>query len=70
VDTIVDRFFPMLEEISQRLETVDEAVLLHPDRESLQSVHRIKRDLARLRLFTPGFCHFGPILALGCAVSV
>ncbi len=49
VDTIVDRFFPMLEEISQRLETVEEAVLLHPDRESLQAVHRIKRDLVLLR---------------------
>ncbi len=49
IDTIVDRFFPMLEEISQRLETVEEAVLLQPDRANLHSVHRIKRDLVLLR---------------------
>lgn len=49
IDTMVDRFFPILEEVSDRLETVEEAVLLSPDRETLQSVHRIKRDLVLLR---------------------
>ena len=49
IDTVVDRFFPILEEISQRLETVEEAVLVRPDTENLQSVHRIKRDLVLLR---------------------
>lgn len=49
IDTMVDRFFPILEEISERLEDVEETVLLNPDREDLQTVHRIKRDLLLLR---------------------
>ena len=49
LDDIVNRFFPLLEEVSQRLETIEERVLLHPDRENLQTVHRIKRDLVLLR---------------------
>lgn len=49
IDTIVDGFFPILETISGRLEAVEETVLLNPDRATLQSVHRIKRDLVLLR---------------------
>ncbi len=49
IDTMVDRFFPVLEEISQRLEAVEDAVLVRPDRDNLQTVHRIKRDLVLLR---------------------
>lgn len=49
IDTVVDRFFPILEAISQRLETLEETALLHPDQETLQSIHRIKRDLVLLR---------------------
>ena len=49
IDTLVDRFFPLLEEISERLETVEETVLVSPEREDLQTVHRIKRDLLLLR---------------------
>lgn len=49
IDTMVDRFFPIMEEISERLEAVEETVLLNPDREDLQTVHRIKRDLLLLR---------------------
>ena len=49
LDDIVNRFFPLLEEVSQRLETVEEAVLVAADRGNLQTVHRIKRDLVLLR---------------------
>ncbi len=49
LDDIVNRFFPLLEEISQRLETVEDEVLVAADRGNLQTVHRIKRDLVLLR---------------------
>ncbi len=49
LDTVVDRFFPMLEEVSRHLEGVEEAVLVRPDPESLHRTHAIKRDLVLLR---------------------
>jgi magnesium transporter len=49
LDDIVNGFFPLLEEVSSQLEAVEEQVLLRPNRENLQTVHRIKRDLVLLR---------------------
>jgi magnesium transporter len=49
LDTVVDRFFPILDDISSRLEDVEEIVLTEPDRHTLGSIHRVKRDLVLLR---------------------
>lgn len=49
VDAIVDNYFPLLERYSDRLEDVEEEILTHADRETLQEVHAIKRELFLLR---------------------
>jgi magnesium transporter len=49
LDSIVDRFFPILDEVSARLEEVEERLLHRPHPETLQSMHLIKRDLVLIR---------------------
>lgn len=49
LDSIVDRFFPILDEVSERLEEAEERVLDRPQPQTLQSIHRIKRDLVLIR---------------------
>jgi magnesium transporter len=49
MDTIVDRFFPILDELSGRLEQAEEAVLSRPQVQSLHAIHLIKRDLLMVR---------------------
>jgi magnesium transporter len=49
LDTLVDRFFPILDETSGHLEQAEEDVLTRPDMQSLQAIHLIKRDLVMIR---------------------
>jgi len=49
LDTIVDEFFPILEQYAERIERLEHLVLTKPDRTTLQSIHRIKRDLLMVR---------------------
>jgi len=49
LDTIVDEFFPILEQYAGRIERLEHRVLTQPDRTTLQSIHRIKRDLLMIR---------------------
>jgi magnesium transporter len=49
MDTIVDRFFPILDELSSRLEQAEEDVLSRPQVQSLHAIHLIKRDLLMVR---------------------
>lgn len=49
LDTIVDGFYPLLEDTSQRLEEAEELVIDQPQAQNLQRIHQIKRDLILLR---------------------
>jgi len=49
LDAIVDRFFPILEEFSERLEAAEDEVLSRPQMQSLQAMHGIKRELVLVR---------------------
>ena len=49
IDLIVDGFFPVLEDYSDRLEDLEEAMLDRHDRETWQAVHSTKRELLLLR---------------------
>jgi magnesium transporter len=49
LDTLVDRFFPILDETSNHLEQAEEDVLARPQPQSLQAIHLIKRDLVMIR---------------------
>ena len=49
LDYIVDEFFPILDQYAERIERLEQLVLTKPDRATLQSIHRIKRDLLMIR---------------------
>jgi magnesium transporter len=45
LDYLGDEFFPILERYAERIERLEYLILTKPDRTTLQSIHRIKRDL-------------------------
>lgn len=49
LDGIVDRYYPVLERYSERLSDLDEELLEHPTRGTLQRIHAIKRELLLMR---------------------
>ena len=49
LDTLVDGFYPVLEDAARHLEDVEEAMFDHPGPENLHAIHRIKRGLILLR---------------------
>jgi magnesium transporter len=48
-DGVVDGFLPVTEAIDDRISAIEEAVLEKPDRETLQELLRLRRDVQRLR---------------------
>ncbi|MBF2096990.1 MAG: magnesium/cobalt transporter CorA [Gloeomargaritaceae cyanobacterium C42_A2020_066] len=49
VDAIVDGFFPVLEIYGERLEDLEDEVVVRPTAHTLSKVHALKRDLLSLR---------------------
>jgi magnesium transporter len=49
IDAIVDEAFPILEQFGDRLEELEDTVLQRPSPETLQEIHRVKRELLLLR---------------------
>lgn len=49
IDSIVDNFFPVLEELGERLEALEEEVIEDPDRETVREIHAARKDLLALR---------------------
>lgn len=49
LDAIVDRWFPLLEEIGERLEQLEDEVLENPTRDAITRVHALRRELLVLR---------------------
>jgi magnesium transporter len=49
LDAIVDSYFPILEEYGERLETLEDEILLRPQPDTVARIHGIKRDLLTLR---------------------
>ena len=52
LDAVVDSYFPILEEYGERLETLEDEIVLNPDRGTISHLHDIKRDLLTLRRAT------------------
>ena len=52
VDAAVDHYFPTLERVGDQIDQVEDVLLEKPDRESFEELHRIKRDLLRIRKAT------------------
>ncbi len=49
LDTILDDYFPVLEEISDRLASIENHVISHPRQKHVRQLHDMKRDLLVLR---------------------
>ncbi|MBM0743034.1 magnesium/cobalt transporter CorA [Phormidium sp. CLA17] len=49
LDSIIDGFFPVLEIYGEQLEELEDEVVANPNRQTLQKIHDLKRDLLTLR---------------------
>lgn len=49
IDSLVDNFFPVLEELGARLEVLEEDVIEDPDEETVRGIHAARKDLLALR---------------------
>lgn len=43
LDTIIDGFFPVLEEYGERIETLEDEVVFKPDRQTMQKIYQLRR---------------------------
>ncbi len=51
LDAIVDHGFPVLEEIGEALQEIEDAVLTSPNKDTIGQLHSLKRTLMQLRRF-------------------
>ena len=49
IDSLVDQFFPILEDFGERLEDLEDELVEKPDRGTLHRIHRARRELLSLR---------------------
>ncbi len=49
IDAIVDHYFFILENFGEKIEVLEEALIIEPDPQTLQSIHELKRELIFLR---------------------
>ncbi len=49
VDAFVDHYFPVLEKYGEQLESLEDEVILSPQRGVISRIHEVKRDLLTLR---------------------
>ena len=49
LDAAIDGFFPLLEELGEQLVALEEAVLEHPIRETMEAIYTVRRTLISLR---------------------
>jgi magnesium transporter len=49
LDAIIDGFFPVLELYGERLEELEEEVIINPTPETLQQIYKVRRELLQLR---------------------
>lgn len=49
LDAVIDAYFPVVETFGDRMEAVEDAIVLRPNRTAIAQVHEIKRDLRTLR---------------------
>ncbi len=49
IDSIIDGFFPVLEVYGERIEELEDEVVAHPTRKTLEKIYKIRRELLTLR---------------------
>ncbi|MDF1545774.1 MAG: magnesium/cobalt transporter CorA [bacterium] len=48
-DAIVDHYFLVLEHVSERVEEIEDKLISHPEREDLEQIYALKREMAFIR---------------------
>ncbi len=51
LDSIIDHFYPVLEDLGSKIEDLEDTLLNKPDREMVHTLHGYKRELSQLRRF-------------------
>mgnify|MGYP000193839576 CR=1 FL=1 len=51
MDSIIDHFYPVLEDLGSKIEDLEDILLEKPTREMVQTLHGYKRELSQLRRF-------------------
>jgi magnesium transporter len=51
LDAIVDGYFPVLERYGERIEELEEEVIVNPSRRTLQKIYQVRRELLQLRRY-------------------
>ncbi|ARV60846.1 magnesium and cobalt transport protein CorA [Nostocales cyanobacterium HT-58-2] len=51
LDAIVDGFFPVLERYGERIEELEEEVIVNPSQQTLHKIYKIRRELLQLRRY-------------------
>jgi magnesium transporter len=49
LDSVIDGFFPVLEDYGEAIEDLEEEVVANPTRQTLEKIHKLKRELLLLR---------------------
>lgn len=49
IDTTIDGFYPVLEQVGEKLEDLEGQIINSPDENSLQKIYKLKRELLSLR---------------------
>ena len=49
LDAVIDGFFPVLEDYGERIETLEDEVILKPTPQTLQKIYQVRRELLALR---------------------
>lgn len=49
LDAIIDSYFPLLEELSERIENIEELILTSPSPEALAGLHTAKQEIVTIR---------------------
>ncbi len=49
LDAIIDGFFPVLEDYGERIEELEDEVVVNPSRKTLQKIYEVRRELLALR---------------------
>ena len=49
LDAVIDTYFPVLEDLGEKLEDLEDIILDNPSRQAIPDGHRVKRSLLRVR---------------------
>ena len=49
LDTIIDGYFPVVEHYEDRIEALEDAIISNPERETMQEIYDVRRELLALR---------------------